>query len=124
MRISRSSKAVFSLLVLLSLIVAVLRYRSEYDSNDTRQRGEASARVLRHPLLIGEKMDVNTATVEDFALLPGIGKIKAIAIVKRREEMGGFECIEDLRSVDGIGAKTSNELDKWLRFDKTFSREP
>src|SRR5262249_29214238 len=53
-----------------------------------------------------EKIDVNRAGLEELQRLPGIGPALARRIVDKREQLGGFERIEQLRQVSGIGAKT------------------
>lgn len=49
-------------------------------------------------------VNVNTATPDELQLLPGVGEARAAAIVTFRKERGGFEQIEDLLEVKGIGA--------------------
>ncbi|UCD36106.1 MAG: helix-hairpin-helix domain-containing protein [Nitrospiraceae bacterium] len=51
------------------------------------------------------KININEATVKELSGLPGIGKKKAEAIVAYRNEKGKFASVEDLRKVEGIGAK-------------------
>ena len=48
-------------------------------------------------------LDINTATAEQFDVLPGIGPTTAGAIVAHREEHGPFRTVEDLLDVRGIG---------------------
>lgn len=48
-------------------------------------------------------INVNQATVEELDLLPGIGPVKAQAIVNYRETHGFFQTIEQVRFVEGIG---------------------
>ncbi|MBQ7677512.1 MAG: ComEA family DNA-binding protein [Lachnospiraceae bacterium] len=48
------------------------------------------------------KVNINTATEEQLATLPGIGQTKAAEIVKYREAHGGFSSIEDIMKVEGI----------------------
>ena len=48
-------------------------------------------------------LDLNTATAEQLATLPGIGEAKAAAIISYREEIGRFDYVEDLLEVRGIG---------------------
>ncbi len=55
-------------------------------------------------------IDINSATMEQLDSLPGIGEEKAKAIIKLREEMGGFLSVEDILNVDGIGEKTFEKL--------------
>ena len=57
-------------------------------------------------LLDGEVMDLNTASAADLTRLPGIGQVKAEAIVAWREEHGGFSSVEELLEVKGIGEAT------------------
>lgn len=49
------------------------------------------------------KVNINTATVEELMTLNGIGESKAKSIIKYREENNGFKTIEDIKSVSGIG---------------------
>lgn len=48
-------------------------------------------------------VNINTADVSLLCTLEGIGKETAEAIVAYRINNGGFETIEDLKNVDGIG---------------------
>lgn len=50
-----------------------------------------------------EKININTANLEQLQTLTGIGESKAKAIISYREENGKFEKIEDLKEVTGIG---------------------
>ncbi len=49
------------------------------------------------------KIDINTASIEEFAMIKGIGLKKAEAIVKYRKEHGKFKNIDELMKVKGIG---------------------
>ncbi|MCW2544208.1 MAG: competence protein ComEA [Frankiales bacterium] len=51
----------------------------------------------------GGLLDLNTATVQDFDSLPGIGPVLADRIVSWRTEHGRFASIDQLREVSGIG---------------------
>ena len=55
------------------------------------------------PLAGGEKIDINTAGLDELILLPGIGEGRAQAILDNRAENGPFRFPEDLTRVDGIG---------------------
>ena len=48
-------------------------------------------------------LDLNRATAEELAALPGIGAELAGRIVACREERGGFGSVEELMEVPGIG---------------------
>ena len=53
-----------------------------------------------------ELIDLNTATGMELETLPGIGPRTAERIIEYRREHGGFERIEDLMDVRGIGERT------------------
>ena len=48
-------------------------------------------------------LDLNTASAEELAELPGIGRELARRIVAYRAEHGPFETVEELMEVSGIG---------------------
>ena len=48
-------------------------------------------------------LNLNTATQEELAQLPGIGEELARRIVEYREANGAFESVEELMEVSGIG---------------------
>jgi len=52
------------------------------------------------------KLDINSATAEEFQTLPRIGPKLAERIVRWRELHGPFASVRDLLKVDGIGEKT------------------
>ena len=51
----------------------------------------------------GEKVDVNTASLEELMTLPGIGEKRAADIIAEREANGPYRFPEDLTRVSGIG---------------------
>lgn len=55
---------------------------------------------------VGGKVNINTATKEQLAdALDGIGDTLAQRIVEYRESHGGFDSIEEIMNVSGIGEK-------------------
>ena len=59
-------------------------------------------------------LNVNTASVEELTLLPGVGDSRARAIVALREERGGFKHVDELLDVKGIGDKALGKLRPFL----------
>ena len=72
-----------------------------------------SAPVLAHAPQLNtpvEKLDINHANAEALTTLPGIGKVKAKAIVDYRNTNGRFNSVDELINVRGIGDKTLQKL--------------
>ncbi|KAJ8297619.1 hypothetical protein KUTeg_024150 [Tegillarca granosa] len=53
--------------------------------------------------MASKKININTADVEHFENLRGVGHCKAEAIVKHRKSIGGFSEVNDLSKVPGVG---------------------
>ena len=53
---------------------------------------------------ISYPLDLNAATAEELETLPGVGAILAERIVSYREAGGGFQTLEELQQVNGIGS--------------------
>jgi competence protein ComEA len=51
-------------------------------------------------------VNLNTATMDQLATIPGIGVKTAERIIAYREKNGGFKKIEDLMNVSGVGEKS------------------
>ena len=56
------------------------------------------------------KVNINTATAQELTSLPGIGQVKAEAIVKYREANGPFKSVDDITKVNGIGPKKLEKI--------------
>jgi competence protein ComEA len=60
------------------------------------------------------KVNINTASVEQLAALPGIGEKLAARIVEQRQKSGGFRSVQELMTVKGIGEKNLARLESQL----------
>ena len=65
-------------------------------------------------LLFGQPLDLNSASAESLGALPGIGPVRAKAIVAERARQP-FRRVEELRAVRGIGPRTVAGLEGWVR---------
>ncbi len=82
-----------------SRIDSVFAARSVLKPIPNTPRGEISARI-----------DINMADATELRKLPGIGPKLAERIVQYRKEHGPFRSVDDLRDVEGIGAKKLERL--------------
>ena len=60
-------------------------------------------------------IDINNAGVEELMLLPGIGEVKAKAIIEYRESYGGFKALEEIMEVKGIGQSTFDKIKHMIK---------
>ena len=65
-----------------------------------------------------EKVNLNTAGVDELVTLPGIGKAYAERILEYREKNGPFKKVEDILNVRGIGEKTYERIKDRLTLGK------
>jgi competence protein ComEA len=63
----------------------------------------------------GQPLDLNTASPEQLDQLDGIGPGMAAAILKYRDQHGGFGSVEELGEVPGIGEKRLASLREQVR---------
>jgi competence protein ComEA len=77
--------------------------------------------ALAQPALAAEPLsgvvNVNIASVEELVLLPGIGESRAMAIIALRENKGGFDSVDDLVEVKGIGDAMLAKLRPYLSLE-------
>jgi len=63
----------------------------------------------------GAKADLNTATAEELATIPGFTSDLAAAVVAQREQFGPFSSIRELVTVLGMGAAEYAQAKKHVR---------
>lgn len=89
----------------LCVLTAVHPARGALEVKETRKSGETKAPVI----------DINRASAEDFARLPGIGPELARRIVAYRNKHGPFQRVEDLLAIRGMGPKKWRAIRPHLR---------
>ena len=83
--------------------------------SERRQSGE---------IALEEKISPNDASLGSLVRLPGIGLVRAEAIVAYRKNFSrqngdrpAFQNGDDLQKVKGIGPKTVENIQEWLKFE-------
>ncbi len=64
--------------------------------------------------IISEKVNINTATIDELKKLSGIGEGTGIKIIQYRQENGTFKTIEDIKNVSGIGEAKYNNIKDYI----------
>lgn len=62
------------------------------------------------PGAAGSLVSINSADQQTLEAVPGLGPVKAGAIVRYREEMGPFTALEQVMEVSGIGPATFEQM--------------
>jgi len=61
-----------------------------------------------------KKVSINQSDLATLMTLPGIGESKARAIISYREQNGGFQSIDQLKNVSGIGEAVYTKLEPFI----------
>lgn len=67
--------------------------------------------------LTEKSININTAGINEFVKLPGIGEKTAEKIIELRTKKGKFKRLEELMDVKGIGEVKFNKIRKFLYID-------
>ena len=97
LQLSREETAILLFLALSFTLGNILLF-FERGRNKVKKMEEVA-----HPIKSIFPIDLNSAGYDELILLPGIGKKTARRIIELRRKKGGFQRIEDLLEVPGIG---------------------
>jgi len=100
-------KLISGLLVLSALAIQAPAVQAQEMSGERRSGNESAS--------FQQRIDLNSATVEQLLTLPGVGQSKAQAIIKYREEVGPFLEVAQLTQVKGIGEKMLSKIKDYVQ---------
>ena len=115
--VDKSQDRIQSFAFVISILVAILlsvyltlnfRY---YQSNTNGHETELDSRI-----------NPNEAPIASLIRLPGVGLLRAQAIVEYKKnfrkngDTPAFQNLDDLQKIKGIGPKTAQDMAQWLKF--------
>lgn len=68
-------------------------------------------------LVMGEPVDINSATARELELLPGIGPVLARRIIEARRRSNGFSSTTELERVKGLSPARLKKLAPYIEVD-------
>ncbi len=76
--------------------------------------------LLTSPLYAGDedKININSATAEELAKVPGLNQELAERIIEAREENGEFVDMDELLDIEGIDTKLLRQLKKHIKVEE------
>ena len=114
MEAGKITKTEWLLLGLTGLFLCILLGLFVHD-RQTAPPVETEVQVPQEEILPDlSPLDLNTATAEELATLPGIGAVLAQRILDYREENGPFETVEEIMEVSGIGEGRYREISRLI----------
>ena len=82
------------------------------------------ALAVEQPALEGV-VNINTASATQLQMLPGVGEVRARAILSERKDRGGFKSVDDLRAVKGVGDSLLDRMRPYIALKgKTTAQRP
>ena len=76
----------------------------------TTQTASAATSKATSKILPPRKINLNTASLDDLTLLPGVGPATAEKIIEHRKANGAFSSIDELDDIKGIGEKKLEKI--------------
>jgi len=74
------------------------------------QSPRSGPQTIRQKYLLGKRVDINTASLQEISELPGISDEIAAAVVEERDRIGRFRSPGDLLGVRGIKEKRLQKI--------------
>ena len=97
-----------SVLVLLIFFAVLAAYKSDKElirPMDFKEQPRNKNETANIPMLLGAKIDLNQASVEQIRQIPKLGPKVAKAIFERHKALGHFSNYEQIEAIKGVGPK-------------------
>ncbi len=113
MKRSESIQVAVMISVVALFIIAVVGYRYFAAQNIT-VFNVTSQNIIVAEKYVANKVNINTASVDELIAIDGIGEIKAQRIIDYRTTNGFFTSIYDLTNVDGFSEATIKKIKPYI----------
>jgi len=100
----------------LAPLFSLLLLAAPVQSADTTASSALAGLAQQASSLSEGSLDINSATPELLAAIPGIGQQISEAIVKYREGNGAFKNIQELLNIEGIDEGLIEKIGPFLKF--------
>ncbi len=116
--VTKKSKVPIIVLVSTLVIVILILVANNLLQTSQRKRELQERKEIVEKKTEGvRKVNINKADIETLVKLPGIGPVKAKAIIDYREKIGKFKSLDEITKVKGIGKKTMEKLEPYLEIE-------
>jgi competence ComEA-like helix-hairpin-helix protein len=124
-KVERNIVVFLSGIFLLGLLISAIKGKFFNNKNDGLTlvaKDEEVAKIISsnnsNTDEIYHKIDINSADIDLLVTLKGVGPKTAEKIIEKREKLGGFNKIEDILQVSGIGQKTFDKFSDYIIVNK------
>lgn len=118
------AEKISALLAAVLIVICVFAALKPSASGVTSERNADTAEIMKggdgedpDELLPGDKVNVNTADLEELCRLPGVGETIGQRIIDYREENGDFTSADELDEVEGIGEATLENMRTYIALE-------
>ena len=109
------------LIILLIILIPIFLKQDLTGPERTEMNDKEEWNVLKNELTafnkltLGIPISINSESEEGLTAIPGVGEALARAIVNERNKRGTFSCLDDLKSVPGIGERLFEKILPYVR---------
>jgi len=115
MNFTREEKIILVFFTILLLTGAIFMHIVQNHTFGPAIGTDVSLKDIERQLKESRRIDINIASINDFAKIPGIGYSIAERIISYRESRGGFMVESDLMKVKGIGQKKFEKMREYIK---------
>ena len=96
-------------LILILLLSGLAAYRAFSNPDIEVRTADQQENAIE-----GYRININTATVEELDMLPGVGPALALRIIEHRLVYGPYQSIYELLEVEGLGETTLDRFKDYI----------